>query len=73
MTIKETKLCRQCGKEYSTKEFVTNWRNGTTTYTCCKACRKELYKRKANERAAMKAEDMMWYQWWPLRNTIYGK
>lgn len=66
MVIKETKLCRQCGKERPTKEFVTNWRNGTTTYTCCKACRQEIYQADCNNRK-VDAANMPWYQWWPLK------
>lgn len=44
MTIKETKLCRECGKEYPASEFASTWKNGTYTHTKCKECRKKGYR-----------------------------
>ena len=44
MMIRETKICKGCGKEFPNSEFASSWRNNTYTHTKCKECRKKGYK-----------------------------
>ena len=44
MMIRETKICKGCGKEFPNSEFASTWKNNTYTHTKCRACRKEGYR-----------------------------
>ena len=40
-----TKKCSECGEAFPVSEYITKYRNATTTYTACRKCRRKLYRK----------------------------